>query len=213
MSVELYNGDCLNVLPTLAPGSVDLILCDLPYGTTDCTWDAVIPFEPMWAQYWRVTKPNAAIVLTAAQPFNIALAASQLRFYKYEWIWRKSTATGHANAKKQPLRKHENVCVFYRSPPTYNPQMTVGKPYTVKRTKEVEIYAKGGAKLNPITVNDGSRYSVSVLDIASENSGRAHPTQKPVALMEYMIRTYTNEGDVVLDNCMVWHNRSCRREH
>lgn len=201
-NIQLMQGDCLELLPTLADGSVDMVLCDLPYGTTDCSWDAVIPFEKLWPLYWSACKPNAPIVLTASQPFNIALAASQLKFYKYEWIWRKSTATGHANAKKQPLRKHENVCVFYKSPPTYNPQMTEGKPYTIKRTKEVEIYSKGGAKLNPVTVNDGSRYPVSVLDIANEYAGRKHPTQKPVALMEYLIRTYTNPGETVLDNTM-----------
>ena len=202
MSVRLMMGDCLDIMPSIETGSVDMVLCDLPYGTTDCSWDAVIPFESLWEGYWRVVKPNGAVVLTASQPFNIALAASQIRFYKYEWIWRKSTATGHANAKKQPLRKHENICVFYRSPPVYNPQMTEGKPYTIKRTKEVEIYSKGGAKLNPVTVNDGSRYPVSVLDIANEYAGRVHPTQKPVALMEYLIRTSTNEGDTVLDNTM-----------
>lgn len=201
-SVKLMMGDCLERMKEIPDGSVDMVMCDLPYGTTDCAWDSVIPFGDIWPEYWRLCKPNAAIVLTASQPFNIALAASQLKFYKYEWIWRKSTATGHSNAKKQPLRKHENVCVFYRSPPTYNPQMTEGKPYTIKRTKEVEIYANGGAKLNALTVNDGSRYPVSVLDIANEYAGRVHPTQKPVALMEYLIRTYTNEGETVLDNCM-----------
>lgn len=200
--IKLMHGDCLELMKEIPDGSVDMILCDLPYGTTDCAWDAVIPFEPLWREYWRVVKPNGAVVLTASQPFNIAMAASQIRFYKYEWIWRKSTATGHANAKRQPLRKHENVCVFYRATPTYNPQMTTGKPYTKKRTKEIEIYAKGGAKLNPVTVNDGSRYPVSVLDIPNEYVGRQHPTQKPVALMEYMIKTYTNEGETVLDNCM-----------
>ena len=199
---QIALGDCLDVMRSVPSGSVDMILCDLPYGTTQNKWDSVIPFAPLWSEYWRIAKPNAAVVLTADQPFNIALAYSQLSYYKYEWIWRKSTATGHANAKKQPLRKHENVCVFYRSPPIFNPQMGEGKPYKIKRTKEVEIYSKGGAKLNPLTENDGSRYPTSVLDIPNEYAGRIHPTQKPVALFEYLIRTYSNEGDTVMDNCL-----------
>lgn len=125
--MKLYNGDCLDVMPKIKSASVDLILCDLPYGTTKCPWDIVIPFEPLWAQYRRVAKPNAAIVLSASQPFTSRLVVSATDLFKYEWIWQKSHATGHLNAKKMPLKQHENVLVFYREQPIYNPQFTQPK--------------------------------------------------------------------------------------
>lgn len=208
MNAELHNGDCLDVLPTLADGSVDLILCDLPYGTTQNKWDSVIPLDALWEQYWRVAKPNAAVVLTATQPFSSALVTSDMRRFKYEWIWSKSRVTGVLNAKKQPLRSHEVVLVFYRGQPTYNPQGIVD---CHKRTgtgissngKSSDNYGKIGIQ----QTEDGkylqtqTGYPRSVLSISSEGK-TVHPTQKPVALMEYLIRTYTNEGDTVLDNCM-----------
>lgn len=198
MSFELHNGDCIEIMPTLAPGSVDLILCDLPYGTTQNKWDSVIPLDVLWSEYWRVAKPNAAVVLTAQCPFDKALGASCLRFLKYEWIWQKEMGTGHLNAKKQPMKFHENVLVFYREQCTYNPQFEQGKPYSQKSGRGSSNY---GDQVQIITENDGLRYPKSV-QIIPRDREKFHPTQKPVALMEYLIRTYTNEGDTVLDNCM-----------
>ncbi|MGB3042476.1 MAG: site-specific DNA-methyltransferase [Xanthobacteraceae bacterium] len=185
-------------MPTLAPGSVDLILCDLPYGTTQNKWDSVIPLDVLWSEYWRVAKPNAAVVLTAQCPFDKALGASCLRFLKYEWIWQKEMGTGHLNAKKQPMKFHENVLVFYREQCTYNPQFEQGKPYSQKSGRGSSNY---GDQVQIITENDGLRYPKSV-QIIPRDREKVHPTQKPVALMEYLIRTYTNTGDLVLDNCM-----------
>lgn len=199
---ELHRGDCLEMMRAIPDSSVDLILCDLPYGTTACKWDSVIPFEALWEQYLRVARENAAIVLHAAQPFTSTLIMSQPGLFKYEWIWEKGNATGFLNAKKQPLRAHESVAVFYRSQPTYNPQMTYGheRKTTKRETVNSECYGQG----NELTVYDStSRYPRSVQRISSDKQKIAlHPTQKPVALAEYLIRTYTNEGDVVLDNCM-----------
>lgn len=198
-------GDCLERMRELPDASVDMILCDLPYGTTQNKWDAVIPFEPLWAEYWRVCKPNAAVVLTAAQPFTSALVMSQPREFKYDWTWRKQIGRGHLNAKKMPLKDKEDVCVFYRQQCTYNPQMTFGKPYSAKEKgafreskKTTENY---GAFSNENRAdNGGVRYPKQVLDFNSVERG-IHPTQKPVSLFEYMIRTYTDEGMTVLDNC------------
>jgi site-specific DNA-methyltransferase (adenine-specific) len=210
--VDLRLGDCLDVMATLADSSVDLILCDLPYGTTACKWDSIIPFEPLWAQYRRIAKPNAAIVLTASQPFTTALIASNAREFAYCWYWSKSRPSGFANAKKQPLRCVEDVAVFYRKPPTYNPQ-------GIERISKVlrNSVSQGGGAVRGDTESSAGRgslrtagteyvqeftnYPRQVLHIASE-SKTVHPTQKPVALMEYLIRTYTNEGDTVLDSCM-----------
>jgi site-specific DNA-methyltransferase (adenine-specific) len=205
----LLFGDCLDLLPRLPAASVDLVLCDLPYGTTACAWDAVIPFDALWAQYRRIAKPNAAIVLTASQPFTSALGASNLAMLKYQWYWRKSRATGHLNAKKMPMKDVEDVLVFYRSPPTYNPQGTREVQRTVKNS--ASDMARGVSADATSVVTGGitraeysqtvTDYPRQVLDIPSEGA-TVHPTQKPVALMEYLIRTYTNEGDTVLDNCM-----------
>jgi DNA modification methylase len=195
----LYLGDCLDVMPTLPAASVDLILCDLPYGTTQNKWDSVIPLDALWAQYWRIAKPNAAVVLTAQCPFDKALGASCLAHLKYEWIWEKFQGTGHLNAKKQPMKCHENVLVFYREQCRYNPQMTEGRPYTQASGRASTNY---GSQVSVITENTGERYPRSVLKILHDKDVKVHPTQKPVALMEYLIRTYTNECDTVLDNCM-----------
>jgi site-specific DNA-methyltransferase (adenine-specific) len=195
-------GDCLELMKQIPDGSVDMILCDLPYGTTACKWDSVIPFEPLWEQYKRIAKPNAAIVLTAQTPFDKVLALSNLQMLRYEWIWEKEQGTGGMNANKMPLKKHENVLVFYKNLPTYNPQFTAGKPYSMKRNKPStsSVYGKTGTSDGYISVNDGKRFPTSILKFAKETG--LHPTQKPVALMEYLIRTYTNEGQTVLDNCM-----------
>jgi len=193
----LYLGDCLEVMRTLPAASVDLILCDLPYGTTACSWDAVIPFEPLWAAYKRIAKPNAAIVLTASQPFTTALIGSNLPEFRYSWVWEKEQGVNFLLAKKQPLKVHEDACVFYRSSPTYNPQMTVGKPYVSGNGTSGDVTSN---VIKVQTQNEGTRYPRSIQFFKRQTG--FHPTQKPVALMEYLIRTYTNPGDVVLDNCM-----------
>jgi site-specific DNA-methyltransferase (adenine-specific) len=204
MAVRLIQGDCLTEMAKLPAGSVDLVCADLPYATTQNSWDSLIPFEPLWAQYWRVLKSNGAVVLTATQPFSSALVTSQLNRFKYEWIWRKSRVTGVLNAKKQPLRQHEVVLVFYREQPTYNPQ---GLENCHKRTGTGNVAGKASSNYGAIAQTEDNRYLQtqtgyprSVLDIASVGGSTVHPTQKPVALMEYLIRTYTNPGDTVLDN-------------
>lgn len=194
---EMWLGDCLELMADIPDGSIDMILCDLPYGTTRNKWDAIIPFEPLWAHYWRVAKPNAAIVLTAQCPFDKVLGASQIEHLRYEWLWEKPRATGHLNVKKQPLKAHENVLVFYRDQPAYFPQMVPGKTYKVGggASKEDNYGAFSGKR-----ENDGSlRYPRSIQQFSAETG--AHPTQKPVALFEYLMRTYTTEGQTVLDNC------------
>lgn len=197
---RIFNEDCLTGMARLPDGCVDMILCDLPYGTTQCKWDVVIPFEPLWAQYERVIKPNGAIVLTASQPFTSFLVASNPGLFKYEWIWEKSKATQHALCKLRPLKAHENILVFYRRQPTYNPQMEKGAPYKGRKNiKQTDDWTFGVKR----TDNAGTRYPRSVhYEKSGDRNGRLHPTQKPVELFEYLIKTYTNLGDPVLDNCM-----------
>jgi DNA modification methylase len=197
--MNLMLGDCLERMAEIATGSVDLVLTDPPYGTTACKWDAVIPFEPMWTHLKMVLKPNGAAVLFSAQPFTSALVMSNIKEFKYEWTWRKEAGTGFLNAKKQPLRDVEYGAVFYRDQPTYNPQMRTGfKPYKTTKGGETENYNKSGIVT---TESDGSRYPLSTIEFPRDKN-KVHPTQKPVALMEYLIRTYTNEGDTVLDFTM-----------
>lgn len=194
---QFHVGDCLDVMRGIPDASVDMILCDLPYGTTQNKWDSVIPFAPLWEAYWRVAKPNAAIVLTAQTPFDKALGASQIQHLKYEWLWEKPRATGHLNVARQPMKAHENILVFHREQPTYNPQMMPGEKYAVGGgASKKDNYGDFSTKRK----NDGLlRYPRSIQKFNTETG--AHPTQKPVALFEYLIRTYTNEGDTVLDNC------------
>lgn len=198
----LFNGDCLQVMAKFPSKSVDLILCDLPYGTTQCYWDSVIPLEQLWKHYCRIIKDNGAIVLTAMQPFTSLLVASNLSMFKYEWIWEKGNATGFLNAKKQPLRAHESVLVFYKKQPVYNPQITSGhKKATSKRAPiDSECYGK---TLKNTDYCSTDRYPRSIQFFSSDKQvENYHPTQKPVALIEYLVRTYTNVGGLVLDNCM-----------
>ncbi|WP_457659571.1 DNA-methyltransferase [Sinorhizobium medicae] len=197
MRVDLRQGDCLEILPTIEAGSVDMVLCDLPYGTTQNKWDSIIPLERLWAEYRRICR--GAIVLTAAQPFTSALVMSALDMFKYQWVWDKSQVTGFLNAKKQPLRRHEDVLVFYEKQPTYNPQFTEGRPYSINRSHATSNY---GSQVDNATESDGMRYPTSILSIPQPRIKGGHPTQKPVALMEYLIRTYTNDGETVLDNTM-----------
>lgn len=200
----VHEGDCLEQMKRIPDGSVDMVLCDLPYGTTACKWDSVIPFEPLWAQYRRVAKPNAAIVLFGAQPFTSALVMSNIKEFKYVWVWDKvNRVSGHLNAKRQPLRVVEDVIVFYREQATYVPQMVKGEPYTAK-SKGAKSSCYGSQADGIVTVNDGNYYPRNLLSVAADERGtvgRIHPTQKPVALCEYLIKTYTNEGMTVLDNC------------
>jgi len=257
---EILLGDCLDLMKDIPDGSIDMVLCDLPYGTTQCKWDTVIPLDELWKEYNRVCKINAAIVLTAAQPFTSNLVMSNPKYFKYNWIWEKSKATGYLNAKKMPMRAHEDVCVFYRKPPTYNPQMVQGKPYDKGTAhRPTSVYGAQGLKektkkrkelkkllleenslelirqemdkmglewtiidktqtmvdkiidavkpLKTTVKNDtGLRYPRTVQYFkTAESEGKKsiiHPTQKPLALFEYLVKTYSNEGDLILDNCI-----------
>lgn len=183
--------------------SIDMILCDLPYGTTQNKWDSVIPLDELWKQYNRIIKPNGAIVLTSHGIFTAQLMLSQPKQFKYKWIWEKSKATNFLNSKKQPLRKYEEVCVFYRKQPTYNPQMREGEPYN-KGFRKNQLTGSYG-DFSPVLVkSDGCRYPVDIVYFkTAESEGEVyHPTQKPVDLLEYLIKTYTNDNMIVLDNCM-----------
>lgn len=199
--IELWHGDCLELMNDIPDESVDLVLCDLPYGTTRNKWDKCIPLEKLWQEYKRVVKKNGAIVLFAQTPFDKVLGASNLDMLKYEWIWEKPQGTGHLNAKKMPMKSHENILVFYRQLPTYNPQWEWGTPYTATQSSHSTNYGK--VKDLVTTISDGRRYPKDVLRFGkAETDKHLHPTQKPVALLEYMIKTYTDSGDTVLDNCM-----------
>lgn len=183
--------------------SIDMVFCDLPYGTTRNKWDSIIPFDLLWKQYRRICKPNAAIVLTAQTPFDKVLGASNLEMLRYEWIWEKTHPTGHLNAKRAPMKAHENVLVFYERQPIYNPQKTFGhaRKSAVKRKDETPTY--GLQDFNELSYDSTERYPRSVLTFASDKQrSNLHPTQKPVALVEYFIKTYTTPGQKVLDNCM-----------
>lgn len=197
---KIYKEDCLIGMQKIPDKSIDMILCDLPYGTTRNKWDIVIPLDKLWKQYERIIKDKGAIVLTAQTPFDKALGSSNLKLLRYEWIWEKSFGTGHLNANQMPLKSHENILVFYKELPIYNPQFTYGKPYKqMNGRKSSKNYGQQKTKVE--TVNNGYRYPKSVLFFESEKNN-FHPTQKPVALFEYFIKTYTNEGDTVLDNCI-----------
>jgi len=196
--MKIINDDCLKVLPTLESNSVDLILTDPPYGTTRNKWDSVIPLDKMWTELKRISKDNTASVIFSQNPFTSVLVSSNLNMFKYNWIWMKPQGTGHLNAKKYPLKNHEDICVFSLKPHKYNPQMTKGKPYKIKSGRPSSNY---GDQVSVVTENDGFRYPKTVIEFASDKN-KLHPTQKPVALLEYLIKTYTNENDTVLDFTM-----------
>lgn len=202
---ELYCGDCLKVLPAIPANSVDLVAVDLPYGTTACAWDSMIPLNQMWKELLRVCKPNAAMVFTAQQPFTWKLCSSNPKMLRYELIWEKPNSTSPYQAKTMPMKTHENILVFYNKKPTYNPQMLKGKPYKWN-SKRSGGDAGGIKQLKETPINNkGIRYPRSVINstivkFAQERNG--HPTQKPVKLMAWIIKTYSNEGDVVLDFTM-----------
>jgi len=202
LSINLYNGDCLEEMKDIPNGSVDLILTDPPYGTTACKWDSIIPLDEMWQELKRIIKPNGAVVLFAQTPFDKVLGCSNLKWLKYEWIWKKHQGTNPMMAKKSPMKCHENILVFYDKQPTYIPQMWYGSPYKgfCGNKSLGEVYGentKSKHRNNP----DGTRYPLSVQKFSGSKEG-LHPTQKPVELMEYLIKTYTNENEIVLDFTM-----------
>jgi DNA modification methylase len=204
--IQLFNDDCLKVLPTIPDKSIDLILTDPPYGTTACKWDSVIPFEPMWKELKRIIKNNGCIALFGSEPFSSALRMSNINNYRYDWVWDKVIGTGFLNANKMPLKGFENILVFYKNLPTYNPIKTKGKPFKDSRNnpeKRREIKEYLGTKPKPNKQdNKGDRHPRGFIKISSRNNNPIHPTQKPVPLLEYLIKTYTNEGDTVLDFTM-----------
>ena len=196
--IDLRQGDCLELLKDIPDGSVDLILTDPPYGTTQNKWDSVIDLEAMWEQLKRVIKPNGAIIMTASQPFTTTLISSNMKMFKDCLVWKKNVASNFLNANRMHLKRHEDICLFYSKQPTYNKQYGAGKAYTNKRNGKDdsgECYGKVNKRTD--TVNEGKRNPISILEFDRETG--LHPTQKPVALLEYLIKTYTNEGDTVLD--------------
>jgi site-specific DNA-methyltransferase (adenine-specific) len=200
---KVYNQDCLIGMQNIPDKSIDMILCDLPYGTTQNKWDSVINLHSLWEQYNRVIKDSGAIVLTGQVSFSAKLILSNEAMYRYTLIWEKTKAGGFLNANRMPLQSHEDIIVFYKRLPTYNPQFEEGKPYIKKAVTNGDggNYGKF-ERVGQINVNDGKRHPKSVIRVSNDNHNSLHPTQKPVALFEYLIKTYTNEGEAVLDNCM-----------
>jgi site-specific DNA-methyltransferase (adenine-specific) len=197
---KLYLGDCLEVLPDIPAAGIDMILCDLPYGTTNHKWDKKLPLGRLWHEYVRVIKDHGVIALTAQQVFATDLISAGRKYFRYELIWEKGLAVGFLNANKMPLRAHENILIFYKKLPTYHPQMTEGKAYIKRSAGELHIY--GRTRKSPGRTNTGQRYPRSVLHFKSANGRHGHPTEKPLELFEWLIRSYTDEGDLVLDNCI-----------
>lgn len=198
---NIFEDDCLEKMSEIPSKSIDMILCDLPYGTTQNKWDSVIPLDSLWKEYNRIIKDNGAIVLTSNGIFTAHLMMSNIKNFKYKWIWQKSKATNFLNSKKQPLRKYEEICVFYKKQPTYNPQMTEGIPYN-KGVRKDQFTGSYGEFQPTLVESSGQRYPTDLIYFkTAESEGKVyHPTQKPVELGRYLIKTYTNPGDVVLDN-------------
>ena len=197
--IDLRHGDCLELMKSIPNGSVDAIITDPPYGTTDCKWDSVIPFDLMWEQLNRIIKPNGAIVLFGSEPFSSALRMSNIKNYKYDWIWEKGQGANFMLMKYQPYKVHENVLIFSKKTHYYNPIKTKGKPYVSGKGKSGEV--SGNVKKIQ-TINNGDRFPRSIQKFTADKSKSKHPTQKPVALMEYLIKTYTLENETVLDFTM-----------
>jgi site-specific DNA-methyltransferase (adenine-specific) len=198
---KIYQNDCIIQMKEIPDNSIDMILCDLPYGTTACSWDIIIPFNQLWEQYKRIIKDNRAIVLTASQPFTSALVMSNLEMFKYEWIWEKHQGTNPMMAKISPLKAHENVLVFGKGRIKYKPKMEQGTPYSSFQSDKMQSEVYGGNKSVHRDNPEGTRYPKTVLKFTKDKGKRIHPTQKPVELFKYFIETYTDEGDLVLDNC------------
>jgi len=209
MDIDLLHGDCLELMNDIPDGSVDMILCDLPYGTTACKWDSIIPFEPLWEQYERIIKDNGAIVLTGQEPFSSHLRMSNIKDYRYDWKWDKVVGSNFVNARRMPLKVYEDVMVFYKRQPTYNPQMVLREKRNFRvsgKNGNISNRVNGVKQLSGVT-SDKMKYPTNKIKInrleKELNSKHViHPTQKPVSLLEYLIKTYTNEGETVLDNCM-----------
>ncbi|MBG9689394.1 cytosine methyltransferase [Lysinibacillus sphaericus] len=200
-SLELnraYQMDCLEGMKLIPNGSVDMILCDLPYGTTKNAWDSIIPLDKLWEQYERIIKDNGAIVLTCSQPFTTLLNDSNKKLFRYEWIWIKNNSTGFQLANKRPLKRHENISVFYKKQPTYNPQGLIPYGKVNKRGSTGDNWSE---MVSNQYVQQWTNYPTQILEFSYDKK-KYHPTQKPVALFEYLIKTYTNEGDIILDNCL-----------
>ena len=210
--IDLRHGDCLELMKDIPNKSIDMILCDLPYGITACKWDSMIPFEPLWKQYNRIIKDNGVIALFGCEPFSSQLRMSNIKNYRYDWYWNKVQGTGFSACKKQPLRVIENILIFYKKQPSYNPQMVVREKIIDSRNWKQDKLISENSR---ITSSDNSRarkvydkkYPINYIEInrasnECNNTKRKHPTQKPVSLLEYLIKTYTNEGETVLDNCM-----------
>ena len=198
--IDLHLGDCLEVMKQIPDKSVDAIICDLPYGTTACKWDSVIPFEPLWAQYKRIIKDNGAVVLFASQPFTSALVMSNAKWFKYQWVWEKSMFANQMLAKVQPLKIHEDIVVFANEKAIYNPQGLIEINKVTKQGSKITDNTGGGIRKTSY-LQTHTNYPRSILKFGSEGK-TVHPTQKPVDLLKYLVKTYTNEGDTILDNCM-----------
>lgn len=210
--IQLLQGDCLELMKDIPDGSVDMILCDLPYGTSACKWDTVIPFEPLWEQYKRIITDNGAIVLFGSEPFSSTLRLSGLGLYKYDWKWEKPSGANFLNFKYQPAKVHEDIMVFGKMATSYSrngnmvyhPQMEQGTPYIQRSGRQKHDYGNSTVRTpikTVVTENAGTRYPRSIQRFSLDKD-KLHPTQKPVALLEYLVKTYTNPGDLVLDNCM-----------
>lgn len=210
---KIYKGDCLDLIPKfIEDKSIDMIFCDLPYGTTNCKWDSIIDLSKLWLEYERIIKDNGSILLFAQTPFDKVLGYSNLKLLRYEWIWEKTQATGYLNSKRMPMKAHENILVFYKNLPTYNPQKTSGHKRKVSKGYQRDIcinrrYEKWGdnyiygKETTAPDYDSTERYPRSVLKFSNDKQkSKLHPTQKPLELIEYMIKTYTNEGDLILDN-------------
>ena len=197
---KIHQGDCLEIMKDIPDGSIDMILCDLPYGLTASKWDAVIPNDLLWEQYERVIKENGAIVLFGNEPFSSHLRMSNIKSYRYDWKWDKVRGANFATVNRRPFNSFEDIMVFYKKQPTYNPQFWQGKPYEQKQGYVGEGKQTGLSRKEVVTKSDGRRYPLSIIRFSKENG--LHPTQKPVLLFEYLIKTYTNEGETVLDNCI-----------
>lgn len=205
MNYELHHGDCLEVMRDIPDGSIDCVITDPPYGTTACKWDSVIPFEPMWKELKRIAKPKAAICLFGSQPFTSALVMSNPKMFRYQWVWDKQRGSNYLQANKQPMKYHEDVCVFYSALPTYNPQKEEGKPYRKVHgvnNRSDSPYRQDTRVAGGVTERDG-RLPQSIIRFGTSiGAGRLHPTQKPVDLLRYLVRTYTQKGETVLDFTM-----------
>jgi len=198
--IKIFYGDCLKLLKSIENDCVDAVIVDLPYGTSQNKWDIIIPFDPLWKEFYRIGKNDCPFIFTATQPFTSMLVSSNIRDFRYEIIWEKTIGSGQLNIKRQPLRVHESILVFYRKQPTYNEQKTKGSPYKISR-KALKEQGYGKQRENK-KENDGYRHARSVIRVSNPRIKNGHPTQKPLELMKYIVRTYTNEGDMVLDCCM-----------